>query len=99
MLFNTQYSSNLYILYLLYFKLNLLEFILINLILFIGIISVIYLIFAYKLIIFCYSNCNIRLNINYIFKQQNCNKQKYTKNNIFKVFKNVTKTNICTNWR
>ena len=85
-IFQIQYLSNLYVLYLLYFKINALEFLMINVILLLGILIVIFLIFCYRfyLVLALYLRRNI--NVNYLFKSQNSIYQKYTNNNLFKIF-------------
>ncbi len=86
-LFMCQISSNLYIYYLIYFKINVLEFILINIILFLGILIALNLYWNIKLYtVFKYSSSNVNVKKQFFYKQQNPNTQKSTNNLVFKVF-------------
>ena len=85
----------------LYFKLNVLEFILINSILFLAILIVIYLYYNItQMYIFKILKLKKQNTLNlFFFKQQNFNKQKNSYNAIVNVFVNVAKMYIYIHFR
>ena len=100
-IFTHQIISNLELIYLLYFKLNVLEFILINSILFLAILIVIYLYYNItQMYIFKILKLKKQNTLNlFFFKQQNFNKQKNSYNAIVNVFVNVAKMYIYIHFR